>query len=203
MGDSDVEGDGDAMSEHEGEQHVRAMLKAIGEDPDREGIRDTPRRVIKALLEMTSGTLLDPKDVLGTTFDGGGYDEVVCVTDIPYTSTCEHHLLPFTGHAHVAYLPRMRVVGLSKIPRVVDMFAQRLQLQEQLTKQIANALGVHLNPRGVAVVLEGAHSCMSCRGVKKSGATMVTSVMEGVFRTDASVRAEVLHLISMSKGRRS
>jgi len=183
------------------EAAVITLLKAIGEDPQREGLYDTPKRVVKALREMTSGMREDPAAVLAVTFDGEAYDEVICVGGIPFTSMCEHHLLTFSGKAAVAYLPskneggKSRVVGLSKIPRVVDIFARRLQLQERMTMQIADALTEHLRPRGVAVMVEAEHSCMICRGVRKSGARMGTSVMRGVFKDDSASRAEVIQMI--------
>lgn len=193
---------------------IRVALRYIGEDPAREGLLDTPRRWIDAMAEMTSGKKADIGKLLAVSFDSGDYDEIIAVTDIPYTSTCEHHLLPFTGRAAVAYIPAAasvdeagkptsyRVVGLSKIPRVVDAFAQRLQLQEQLTAQIAEALETHLKPRAVAVLLEGEHSCASCRGVRKSGMNMITSNLRGMFRDDIAARAEVLRLIDRNKGAR-
>lgn len=198
---------------------VRALLHAVGEDPNREGLRDTPRRVFRALRELTSGEREDVAQHLQVEFDGGTYDEIVALAGIPFTSTCEHHLLPFTGFAGVAYLPgqeretvpphrvasndglvhpegpRFRVVGLSKLARVVDVFARRLQLQERMTAQIAEALITHLQPRGVAVMVEAAHSCMACRGIKKTGAIMRTSVMKGVFKDSASARIEVLEML--------
>lgn len=186
---------------YEAELGIKALLVAIGEDPEREGVRDTPKRVLKAFKEMTGGMHLDPADILGTTFDGGDYDEVVIVRNISFVSICEHHLLTFSGTADVAYLPaqvaegKFRVVGLSKIPRVVDVFARRLQLQEQMTSQIASALEEHLKPRGVAVLVQASHSCMECRGVKKAGASMITSVMRGIFKTDVSARAELMALL--------
>jgi len=181
----------------------RTVLRFVGEDPNREGIVDTPKRWIAAMVEMTSGHDVDIAKLLSVNFDSGNYDEVICVNRIAYTSMCEHHLLPFMGHASVAYLPsqnedgRFRVVGLSKLPRLVDAYARRLQLQEQLTVQIADAIDLHLKPRGVGVMLHGEHSCASCRGVRKAGMDMVTSVLRGELRTDAAMRAEVL---SMMKG---
>lgn len=181
---------------------VRALLRAVGEDPDREGLRDTPKRVLKALREMTEGVAADAAEILKVSFDSGDYDQLVCVAGIPFVSNCEHHLLPFHGKAAVAYLPgraddgRFRVVGLSKLARIVEVFARRLQLQEQMTAQIAAALEKHLNPRGVAVLIEAEHMCMMCRGVRKAGSLTGTSDMRGVFRTDAAARAEVLALIN-------
>lgn len=180
----------------------RTVLRYIGEDPNREGIVDTPRRWIEAMIEMTSGAEVDIAKLLAVNFDSGDYDEVICVNNIAYTSLCEHHLLPFVGRASVAYLPskdaetdRYRVVGLSKIPRLVDAYARRLQLQEQLTMQIAQAMQEHLTPRGVAVKLHGEHACASCRGVRKAGMDMVTSVLLGDLRTNAQLRAEVIQIM--------
>jgi GTP cyclohydrolase I len=183
---------------------VRFLLRHIGEDPTREGLLDTPRRWVDAMLEMRSGNSVDIAKLLKVTFDSGHYDEIIAVTDIAYTSMCEHHLLPFTGKAAVAYLPSedaggYRVVGLSKIPRLVDAFARRLQMQEQLTTQIAEAFDEYVKPRGVAVLLTGEHSCASCRGVRKSGMVMITSILRGAFRNNEATRAEVLRLIGGSK----
>lgn len=164
-----------------------------------QGMQDTPARVVRALREMTDGYSVDVRALLTTTFDAHGYDQIVALSKIPYTSLCEHHLLPFSGVAGVAYLPgegdAARVVGLSKLARVVEVYARRFQLQERMTQQIADAVHVHLHARGVAVVVQGTHACMSCRGVRKPGAVMTTSVMLGRFREDASARAEVLALL--------
>lgn len=176
------------------EQGIQELLKAVGEDPTRSGLTDTPERVVKAFLEMTCGYKQDPAQILGRTFEDS-YDEVVIVRNIAFTSLCEHHLLPFLGSADVGYIPG-KVVGLSKIPRLVDCFACRLQMQERLTRQIAEAIEKHLEARGVAVVIRGSHSCMGCRGVKKPGAEMVTSVTLGMFRDNASARSEFLALLS-------
>jgi GTP cyclohydrolase I len=181
---------------------MRVVLRFVGEDPEREGLRETPRRVVQSLIELTAGRHEDASDHLAVDFDpstpdGTDYDEVVLLRDIEFVSTCEHHLLPFSGVAHIAYLPSDRVVGLSKLARTVDVFARRLQLQERLTTQIAEALRVHLKPRGVAVVLRASHSCMSCRGVRKAGATMVMSALRGAFRESDSARAEVLALMGV------
>lgn len=184
---------------------VRAILKVIGENPDREGLRDTPERVVKALMEMTRGIEKDPAAILSTTFEAGNYDQVIVVAPIHFTSLCEHHLLPFTGHAAVAYLPApeqegetvgYRVVGLSKIPRLVDIYARRLQLQERMTKQIADALVENLRPRGVAVLVRAEHACMSCRGVRKTGTKMITSALHGQFSESHKSRSEVFSLIN-------
>lgn len=176
-------------------QALRQVLRAIGEDPDREGLLDTPDRVIRSWTELFAGYHQDPADILATTFgDVEGYDEMVLLKDIPFQSTCEHHMLPFIGKAHVAYMPGERVVGLSKLARLVDCFARRLQIQERLTKEVANALDEHLQPAGCAVVIEAAHGCMSCRGIRKEGASMVTSTFVGAFKQPAT-RAEFLSLI--------
>jgi GTP cyclohydrolase I len=174
---------------------LRTILRAIGDDPDREGLQDTPARVIKSWTELFAGYHQDPAEILGTTFgDVDGYDELVLLKDIPFQSTCEHHMLPFIGKAHVAYLPGERVVGLSKLARLVECFARRLQIQERLTREVAKAIMAHLQPAGCGVVIEAAHGCMACRGVKKEGATMVTSTLEGEFKNPAT-RAEFLSLI--------
>lgn len=177
------------------EQCVRQLLYELGEDPAREGILETPRRVVAAFEELLSGREADTGALLKVQFDAEHYDELVALRDIPFTSTCEHHLLPFTGTASVAYLPGDRVVGLSKLARLVDAHATRLQLQERMTAGIADDLEAHLQCRGAAVLVKAAHSCMACRGVKKSGSTMVTSTMRGLFRTDPAARAEVLSMI--------
>lgn len=171
---------------------VVRLLQHIGEDPTREGLVDTPKRVLKALTEMTGGYDDDPAVVLGTTFDVA-YDELVAVTGIEFVSMCEHHMLPFVGTAAVGYLPSDRVVGLSKLARIVDTYARRLQVQERMTNQIAEAIHTVLHPLGVAVVVRAEHSCMSCRGVRKRSA-MVTSAMHGRFRDNAELRNEFLML---------
>lgn len=174
---------------------IRAMLVAIGEDPDREGLKDTPDRVVRSWGEIFAGYGEDPSSILSTTFeDVNGYDEMILLRDIPFHSTCEHHMLPFQGRAHVGYLPSNRVVGLSKLARLVDCYARRLQIQERMTRDIATAMMTHLQPQGCGVVLEAEHGCMVCRGVKKEGARMVTSTLEGVFKTPAT-RAEFMSLI--------
>ena len=183
-GTVDETGPGDAV--------VR-ILEHIGEDPNREGLADTPARVLKAFTEMTTGYHLDPATILERTFDVGDADELVVVRGIPFHSLCEHHLLSFTGTATVGYLPVDRVVGLSKIPRLVDCYARRLQVQERMTRQIADALVEHLGVETVGVVVRGEHSCMSCRGVGKS-AEMITSRLTGMLRDDAAARAEFMGL---------
>ena len=180
------------------ERAVREILLAIGEDPDREGLLDTPQRVARAYREMFAGLHEDAGAHLARQFDQerGGDDEVVMLRNIQFTSMCEHHLLPFTGRAHVAYLPAHgKVTGLSKLARTVDVFARRPQLQERLTGQIADALVQHLDPRGVAVLVEAEHSCLKIRGASKHEADMVTTAFRGVFKADRVLRAEVLALM--------
>jgi GTP cyclohydrolase IA len=174
---------------------VQTLLAEIGEDPSREGLAGTPERVRRMYDELTAGYHVDPDELLNGACFNVDYDEMVVVRDIEFFSLCEHHLLPFIGHAHVGYLPRGRVVGLSKIPRIVDMYAKRLQLQERLTVQVAEFLMERLEPKGVACVVEATHLCTMMRGVKKQEATMVTSSMTGTFRRDARTRAEFMGLI--------
>jgi len=178
------------------EQAVRMLLEAIGEDPDRPGIVDTPRRVARAYDEIFAGLLIDPVDVLSATFDES-HDELVMVRDIPFHSMCEHHLVPFMGDAHVAYLPGEdgRITGLSKLARLVDVCAKRPGLQERMTTMIADALEQALAPKGVLVVLEARHLCMEMRGIRKPGAMTVTSTVRGLFRRDEKTRAEALALL--------
>lgn len=175
---------------------VIRLLQHIGEDPTRDGLKDTPKRVAKAWREMTSGYELHPAEILKTTFDVH-HDELIVLTGIEYWSLCEHHVLPFHGKATVGYIPNpgARIVGLSKLARLVEAFSKRLQVQERLTNQIAEALQEHLDPRGVGVVMSGTHSCMAARGIRKQG-EMVTSCLLGDMRTDAAMRAEFLHLAS-------
>jgi GTP cyclohydrolase I len=183
------------------EDAVRTLLAEVGEDPDRPGLRGTPTRVRRMYEELTDGYRTDPESLLdGASFDVD-YDEMVVVRDIELYSLCEHHLLPFFGRAHVGYLPDGKVIGLSKIPRVVDLFAHRLQLQERMTQQIADFLMTRLQPKGVGVVLETTHLCTVMRGVRKPGATMVTSAMLGRFRSDEKTRAEFLTFIGRSSER--
>ena len=180
------------MDEH---KIVVQFLKYIGEDPTREGLLDTPKRVVKSWKELYKGYTEDPKTILSTVFEDGSCDEMVILKDIEFQSMCEHHVLPFIGKAHVAYLPNGKVVGLSKLARLVDCFAKRLQIQEKMTQQISSEIQKHLNPKGVAVVIEAHHQCMSCRGVGKQNTTMITSSMLGMFRDDAKVRHEFLQLV--------
>src|SRR5688572_16105199 len=176
------------------EKAVREILIAVGEDPDREGLQETPARVSRMYAEMFSGLSQDPR-VHTQKFFTEQYDEVVLVRDISFCSMCEHHLLPFIGTAHVAYIPEGKVIGLSKIARVVEVISHRPQVQERMTEDIANLLEEELGAKGVAVVIEASHSCMTIRGVKKPGSSMVTSAMKGVFRSNLSSRAEVMQLI--------
>ena len=175
---------------------VRTLIRWAGDDPAREGLRDTPGRVARAYREYFKGYLEDPRRHLDRTFEEvGGYDEIVLLRDIPFQSHCEHHMAPIIGKAHVAYLPRNRVVGISKLARVTQGYARRLQVQERLTAEIADAIWDRLQPKGVAVVIEAAHACMSARGVLTPGVTMTTSRMMGVFREDVRAREEVLKLM--------
>jgi GTP cyclohydrolase IA len=177
------------------EQAVREILAAVGENPDREGLRDTPARVARMYAEMFSGLRVDPRSFLRRTFTQK-YDEMVLIRDIAFESMCEHHLLPFHGKAHVSYIPAGKVVGLSKIPRAIDALARRPQIQEQMTEELADLLMEELEARGVAVILEATHACVSIRGVRKTGSIMTTSAMRGVFINNPSTRAELLALIN-------
>ena len=174
---------------------VTALLKELGEDPGREGLIDTPDRVARSLRDLTEGYRLNAAEVIGDALFEQEYDEMVLVKAIQFYSLCEHHLLPFFGQAHVAYMPSGRVVGLSKVPRVVDIFSHRLQLQERLTRQIAESLETVLRPAGVAVVVQARHMCMEMRGVQRAGGETVTSCMLGAFRDDHRTRSEFLELI--------
>lgn len=174
---------------------VRTILIAVGDDPDRPGLKETPRRVAKMYEEMFAGLTLDPARHLKVVFPEN-YDEMVLVKDIPFTSMCEHHLLPFNGVAHVAYIPDGQVTGLSKIARVVDEVARRPQVQERMTQTVAEMVDEHLKTQGVAVVISAEHSCMAIRGIKKPGSTTVTSAVRGVFKDNQSTRAEFMSLIS-------
>ena len=180
--------------------HVRGILRFLGEDPKREGLQSTPARVVRAMNEHFSGYGQDPGAYLERTFEEvDGYDELVLVSDIEVFSHCEHHMVPFVGKAHVAYIPNGRVVGLSKLARVVDVYAKRLQVQEKLTKQIADAIQIHLQPQGVAVIVQCQHFCMCYRGVKKPGAWTTTSKLHGLFLLDSAARMELLTLIGMKR----
>ncbi|MBI5121922.1 MAG: GTP cyclohydrolase I FolE [Rhodospirillales bacterium] len=183
-------------SREEAEAAVRTLIRWTGDDPDREGLVGTPDRVVRAYEEFYSGYDADPVEILKRTFEEtDGYDEMVVLRDIRLESNCEHHMVPILGKAHVAYLPDKRVVGISKLARVVEIYARRLQIQEKLTSQIANCINEVLHPKGVAVVIEAAHQCMTTRGVRKPGVTMVTSRMLGAFRDDQSTRREFLAMI--------
>ena len=179
---------------------TRSILSAVGENPDREGLVRTPLRVAKALTELLSGYRVDPAKLINNALFNVDYDDMVIVRDIPYNSLCEHHMLPFLGKAHIAYIPNGKVIGLSKIPRIVDMFSQRLQVQERMTRQIADFITEVLEPKGVAVVLDGIHMCSMIRGVKKHGSGMTTSAMLGVFRDDERTRAEFMAHVQRASG---
>jgi GTP cyclohydrolase I len=184
----------------EAEDSVRAMLRYLGEDVEREGLKETPARVVRAWGEHFSGYQQDPAEYLAKTFEEvDGYDQLVLVSDIELFSHCEHHMVPFVGKAHVAYIPDGRVVGLSKVARVVDVFAKRLQVQEKLTKQISDAIETHLKPQGVAVILQCQHFCMCYRGVKKPGSWTTTSNLHGIFLKNAASRMELFTLIGLKR----
>ena len=185
-------------SKDEAEQAVRTLLAYTGDNPDREGLLDTPARVVRAFGEWFAGYQQDPIEILSRTFeDAGGFDEVVLLRDIRLESHCEHHMVPIIGKAHVAYLPSDRVVVISKLARVVELYGKRLQIQEKLTAQVADAIEQVLNPKGVVVVVEAAHLCMTTRGVRKPGVSMVTSAVRGLFREQPQARAEVMSLIGL------
>ena len=183
-------------SNAEAEKAVRTLISFVGENPDREGLLDTPKRVVKAYRDWYAGYDQDPREFLSKTFsETGGYDEIVMLKDIRVESHCEHHMAPFIGSAHVAYLPNKRVVGISKLARVTRIFSKRMQVQEKLTAEIANCLQDVLKPRGVAVVIEAQHECMTTRGINEPGISMVTSQLLGKFRTDPSTRKEFYSMI--------
>jgi len=185
-------------SRSQAEDAVRTLLRWAGDEPGREGLLGTPARVVRAYEEWFSGYEQDPKVYLSRTFEEvAGYDEIVALRDIPFESHCEHHLAPIIGKAHIAYLPRRRVVGISKLARLVDVYAKRLQIQEKMTAEIANCLDKVLKPHGVAVVIEATHQCMTTRGVHKSGVSMLTSRMIGVFRRQPETRAEFLASLNL------
>ena len=192
----------DKPSQAEAEDAVRVLLRWAGEDPAREGLLDTPRRVAKAYGDWFSGYGEDPREFLQRTFkEVAGYDEMVILRDISFESHCEHHMAPIIGKAHVGYLPNGRVVGISKLARVVETYARRFQVQEKMTSQIAGCIEDVLKPLGVAVVIEAAHECMTTRGIHKRGVSMVTSKMLGTFREDARTRMEFLQFIGMTQGK--
>lgn len=189
-------------SRAETEAAIRTLIRWAGDDPDREGLDGTPARVVRAYEEWFAGYGEDPAELLQRTFEeAGGYDEIVLLRDIRFESHCEHHMAPIIGRAHIGYLPRHRVVGISKLARLVEVYAKRLQIQERMTAEIANTIERVLNPHGVAVVIEGTHTCMTTRGVHKSQATMVTSRMLGVFRDHAETRQEFLSAIDLRGAR--
>ena len=188
-------------SEAQAKAAVETLIRWAGDDPRREGLAETPARVVRAYQQYFGGYGIDPVALLQRTFEEvDGYDEIVLLRDIRFDSHCEHHIMPIMGRAHVAYLPERRVVGISKLARVVDAYARRLQIQEKMTAQIANTINEVLEPQGVAVVIEATHLCMTARGVHKAGATMVTSRMLGSFRTDPRTRRELLSLIANAGG---
>ena len=187
---------GEKPSRSEAEEAVRTLIKWAGDDPDREGLLDTPNRVIRSYEEFFAGYAADPSEILGRSFEEtNGYDEMVLLKNISFESHCEHHIVPILGIAHVAYVPENRVVGISKLARIVEAYGKRLQIQERLTSQIANVLYDVLCPKGVAVVVEAQHQCMTTRGVHKAGVTMETSCMLGCFRDDPGQRSEFLGAI--------
>lgn len=181
------------MTEIEAQNAIRTLLRYMGEAPLREGLLDTPKRVVKAWDELTSGYQIDPAAILTTSFDGGSYDQMVVLRNIEFRSMCEHHMLPFSGVAHVAYVPKGRVVGISKMARLVDCFGRRLQIQEQMTQQIAQAMMKHLKASGAGVKLVAHHSCMSCRGVMKHQSELVTTCLLGVFKQHAVKEEFLMH----------
>jgi GTP cyclohydrolase I len=190
------------VSRRVAEDAVRTLLAWAGEDPAREGLRDTPKRVVNAYSDWFSGYTIDPADYLRRTFEEvGGYDELIVLRDISFESHCEHHMAPIIGRVHVGYLPTNKVVGISKLARVVEGYARRFQVQEKLTAQIAGCINDVLKPRGVGVVVDAVHQCMTTRGVHKRGVSMVTSRMAGTFRTDARTRAEFLQFIDIRGAR--
>lgn len=183
------------------ESSISNVLYAVGEDPEREGLRRTPHRVAKAYEELLAGYRVDPSKLINNAIFDVDYNDMVIVRDIEYYSLCEHHMLPFMGKAHIAYIPNNKVIGLSKIPRIVDMFARRLQVQERMTRQIADFISEVLDPKGVAVVMDGVHMCSMMRGVKKHEAGMTTSTMLGIFRDNESTRGEFMAHINRASGR--
>ena len=189
------------VSRRAAEEAVRTLLAWAGEDPGREGLRDTPKRVVNAYQDWFSGYLIDPREYMRRTFEEvDGYDEMVVLRDISFESHCEHHMAPIIGRVHVGYLPTTKVVGISKLARVVEGYSRRFQVQEKLTAQIAGCIDEVLKPRGVGVVVDASHECMTTRGVHKRGVSMITSRMVGIFRSDARTRAEFLQFIGIRGG---
>ena len=202
MSDAPREDSRHDVTRQQAEDAVRTLLRWAGDDPTREGLLDTPRRVAKAYEDWFSGYALDPDDYMARTFEEvGGYDEMIVLRDIEFESHCEHHMAPIIGKVHVGYLPDGKVVGISKLARVVEAYARRFQVQEKMTAQIAGCIQRALQPRGVGVVVVGAHECMTTRGIHKRGVSMVTSKMLGSFRDDARTRAEFLRFIEVGPGR--
>lgn len=184
-------------SRQEAEEAVRTLIRWAGDNPAREGLVDTPHRVVNAFNEFFSGYKEDPKQILSRTFEEvGGYKEIILLRDIRFESHCEHHMVPIIGHAHVAYLPNTHIVGISKLARIVEIFAKRLQIQERMTAEIADTIEAVLKPQGVAVIIEASHQCMTTRGVRNPGVSMVTKQMRGVFQHDASAKTELLTLLN-------
>ena len=189
-------------SEDEAKDAVRTLIKWAGDDPKREGLIETPRRVVKSYKDFFSGYNLDPREILSKKFrEVEGYDEIIILKDIRLESHCEHHMVPFVGIAHVGYLPKKKIVGLSKLARLVEIFAKRLQIQEKLTAQIANSIDEVLQPRGVGVIIEASHLCVATRGIHKPDAKMVTSRMLGSFRDDPATRKEFLELVGFNRSK--
>jgi GTP cyclohydrolase I len=187
-------------SREQAEEAVRTLIRWAGDDPAREGLLDTPKRVVKSYSELFSGYDQKPEDILNRTFkEVEGYDEMIMLRDIQFNSHCEHHMVPFTGLVHIAYIPTNKVVGLSKLARLVDLYAKRLQIQEKFTAQIANTLDQVLKPRGVAVVVQATHMCMTMRGVQKPDGVMQTSQLTGLFRSDPRTRQEFFSMLRMAK----
>lgn len=185
--------DNSPPSREDAEEAIRTLIRWAGDNPEREGLLDTPKRVVNSFDEFFAGYKEDPREVLSRTFDEvGGYKEIVLLKDIRFESHCEHHMVPIIGTAHVAYFPNSRVVGISKLARIVEIFAKRLQIQERMTSEIANIIQEVLEPKGVAVIIEGSHQCMTTRGVHNPGVSMITSKMLGVFRDDPASRTELL-----------
>lgn len=185
-----------AVSQAEAEDAIRTLIKWAGDNPDREGLLQTPERVVRSYKEFFSGYEQDPEEILARTFEEtAGYDEMITLKEIPFESHCEHHILPVIGYVHIGYIPNNRVVGISKLARIVDVYAKRLQIQEKMTSQIANAINKVLQPKGVGVIVEASHQCMTTRGVHKRDVTMQTSTMLGAFKKNEKTRSEFLKLI--------
>ena len=188
------------ISENQAEEAVKTLIKWAGDNPEREGLKETPKRVIRSYKDFFSGYNLDPREILSKKFkEVDGYDEIIILKDIRLESHCEHHMVPFIGTAHVGYLPKKKIVGLSKLARLVEAFAKRLQIQEKLTAQIANAIDEVLQPKGVGVIIEASHLCVATRGIHKPDSKMVTSRMLGSFRNDQATRKEFLDLVGFNK----